>query len=368
MPPRTALTHHLLFAALAAACLVHTTRAADVKIGPASAAVLTPDSKTVIVAVPDEGAILYFDAETEKQVKKVELDFQPNALAVQGKSLFASTKGSGTIHVLDPETGKEAREIKIPGEPIRSLACHPTKGLLYATNRSNEVYAVDPGNGKVTKTKARGQMIVVDQSEGKFVYTGVQSPISDHLVVEEGPDNRVRVSLATANERALMLKFAAEGADLKLVAYQDNAALNGKALALSADGKRIAMAGGGGWVSRTDGRYNYGIAVFETSDLKTMAGEVGCGAYPYSVSFHPVLNMGVAVKGGNDLIVFNGKSLARKELIKAPRGEPGLILYAAQGTKLVQLVNSGVDSVVSFHPLKLSEQDREILKAAYRGK
>ena len=121
-------------------------------------------------------------------------------------------------------------------------------------------------------------------------------------------------------------------------------------------------------MSKTTGKYNYGIAVFETEDLKTMVGEVECGAYPYSISFHPILNIGIAVKRENELIVFNGKSLAKKQSIKAPGGEPALVLYALEGTKLVQHVNSGVESIISFHALQLSEQDKEALKAAYQKK
>ena len=280
MSLRTALSRQLLLAALVAACLAHTTRAGEVKIPTAEGAVVTPDTKTVVLALPGEGALLYYSAETEKEVKKVELDFKPLALAVQGKLLFASTKGAATVHVLDLDSGKEKKEIKIPGEPILNLACHPTKGMLYATNSSDEVYAIDIEKGKATKTKARGQMIVVDQKDGKFVYTGIQKSIRDQLYVEVGPDRTAKISLDLVDARALILKFAVDGAALKLAAVQDNAALNGKALALSADGKRIAMAGGGGWVSRTKEKFNYGVAVFETADLKTMAGEVECGAYP----------------------------------------------------------------------------------------
>ena len=362
------LSRHLLTAALLAACLAHTTRAAEVKLPPTSGVVLTPDTKTIIAAVTGDGAIVYIGVETEKMIKKVELDFKPVAMAVQGKSLFVSTKGSATIHVLDLDTGKEQKEIKIPGEPVVNLACHATKGLLYATNSSDEVYAVDAEKGKATMTKARGQMILVDQKDGKFVYTGIQKPIRDKLVIEQGPNETATVSLMTTGARALILKFAVDGTGLKLAAAQDNAALNGKVLALSPDGKRIAMAGGGGWVSKTTGKYNYGIAVFETEDLKTMVGEVECGAYPYSISFHPILNIGIAVKRENELIVFNGKSLAKKQSIKAPGGEPALVLYALEGTKLVQHVNSGVESIISFHALQLSEQDKEALKAAYQKK
>ena len=190
MPYRRSVFFLILLVATAAP-----TDAAPVELGPVGGVVVSADTKTVIVSSPADGVLRYYDAESEKEVKKVEVDFQPLALALQGKRLFASTKGAAVVHVLDSATGKETKTIKIPGEPIVELACHPTKGLLYATNSADEVYSIDPETGKTTKTKARGQRIVVDPKEGKFVYTGIQKPIKDQLMVEEGDGKRVRLSL-----------------------------------------------------------------------------------------------------------------------------------------------------------------------------
>jgi hypothetical protein len=49
-------------------------------------------------------------------------------------------------------------------------------------------------------------------------------------------------------------------------------------------------------------------------------------------------------------------------------GGPALVLYAAQGTKLVHLASSEVNSLVSFYPLALNDQDKEALNAAYPKK
>jgi sugar lactone lactonase YvrE len=175
----------LLLAALVGAGSTHAAHPADVKIASATSAVLTPDTKTLIFATPNDGAIVYVSAETERELKKVELDFKPSSMAVQGKNLFVSAQGSGTIHVLDVDSGKESTEVKIPGEPVVSLACHQSKGLSYATNLSDEVFAIDPEKGKATKTKAVEKMIVVDPNDGKLGYTGIQKTIRDQLVLEE---------------------------------------------------------------------------------------------------------------------------------------------------------------------------------------
>jgi hypothetical protein len=283
--------------------------------------------------------------------------------------VFAGTKGAGTVHVLDAASGKEIKEIRMPGEPVVALGCHRSHGLVYAVNLNNEVFAIDPEKGAVTKTKAKGQLLAVDTNGGKYVYTGIQKPIKDQLVFEEQPGRRFRVSLAQANLRAIMLKYEITGTDLKLVAANDNAAVNGRSLGLSGDGKRIAMAGGG-WRSKTDPRANYAVAVFDTTDLQTLVGQVETGAYPVAVAFHPVLNLGAAYRDGQpgEVTIFNSKSCAKRDTIKVQKGAtPSILAFGGEGTKLVfipQPKGPGGDtqSIIEFFPLRLRDQDREALK------
>ena len=69
--------------------------------------------------------------------------------------LFAVAKGSAVVHVLEAASGKEVKQIRVPGEPLQSLACHPRKGqLLYGANLNDEVYAIDTEKETATKTKA----------------------------------------------------------------------------------------------------------------------------------------------------------------------------------------------------------------------
>jgi len=103
------------------------------------------------------------------------------------------------------------------------------------------------------------------------------------------------------------LKYKIDGADLTLVAANDNAAVNGRGMAVSGDGKQVAMAGGGGWRSTNDPRANYAIAVFETAKMKGLNGQVETGAYPNNVAFDPVLNLGAAFNT-KEFILFNAKS------------------------------------------------------------
>jgi hypothetical protein len=359
---------------LLAASLAHGQAAFRVK-GVGGAA-LAPDGKTLAVSVPHQATLIFYDTADDKELRRVEVDFQPSHLAFQGDRLFVAAKGSSAVHVLDASAGKERREsgkdqgaVKLPGEPVIALACHPTKGLLYAVNASNEVFAVDPDKGEAKKTKAKGQLIAVDPADGKAVYTGIQKPIEDKLVLEKGPDGKVVVSLAQANLRAVMLKYAVEGDDLTLAAANDNAAVNGSALAVSGDGQHVAMSGGGGWRSRTERKFNYAVAVFETGDMQSMQGLAETGPYPSGVAFHPALPY-LAVYNRAEVALFGAKALTKKQSFKLQKAAASAWLaFGARGTKLICIGSVGApadhECVIEFLPLTLTDQDRDALKAAY---
>ena len=63
--------------------------------------VMTTDNIALIVSVPSKGELVYFDTVNDKEAKRVEVDFQPTALALQGQTLFAASKGSSEIYALN---------------------------------------------------------------------------------------------------------------------------------------------------------------------------------------------------------------------------------------------------------------------------
>jgi DNA-binding beta-propeller fold protein YncE len=347
-------------------------KAATLNFPRIEGAVMTPDGKTLIVSLPTEGTLVYIDTLAGKEQKKVEVDFQPSALAIQGDRLFAATQGAPRIHVIDVATGKAAKSIQLPGAPIQALGCHPAKGLLYATNAKHEVYAINPADGKFERTGAKGQLLVVDPAEGKYVYTGIQKPIQDVVIVKEGPNNTVRISLGSANLFAVMLKYEVADMDLRAVAANDTAAVNGRAMAVSADGKRIAMAGGGGYRTRNDPRANYSIAVFDTGNMKDLQGQVSTGAYPNGIAFHPHLNYGAAFRSGKDVILFRDKSFIKKATFTASQdcaNAGAIMLFGGQGTQVIYISQAppafAKESVVDIFTLPLTEEDRATLRKAY---
>ncbi len=342
-------------------------------LAPVGGIVMAADNRTMIVAVPSEGKLVYFDTITEKELKQTEVDFQPTLLAIQGNKLFAAVKGSPKIMVLDAKTAKVLKEIAIPGEPWFSLGCHPAKGLLYGVNLKHEVFSIDPDKGTHHKTKAKGQLLAVPAGGDKYIYTGIQKPIRDVLVIEKGGGDRLKLSLVQANTRALMLKYEIDGSELKLVAANDNAAVNGRGMAVSADGKLIAMAGGGGWRSKTDPRANYAVAVFDSTNMDTLHGQVETGPYPSHIAFHPVLKMGAA-HNSKDVILFNSKSLVKKKNFPTSDSSfnhSGYLLFGGRGTKVIYCsynapINKG--SVLQIFSLPLTQEEEGLLIKAYPEK
>ncbi len=333
---------------------------------------MTPDNATIIIAFAPKAQLVYLDTVAEKEIKRVTLDFQPTALALQGKKLFAATKGSAIIHVLNAENGEEQKAIQLGGEPVRQLACHPNQGAVFASNSANEIFAIDPESGNVTKTVARGGFLAVDPAEGKVLYAGTQKPIRDQMEVRGGPGGSLRITFDQTGRRATLLKYAVSGHDLELVSGNDNAVINGKAVRVTPDGKDVGVVGPGGWVSKTDRRRHYVVPIYSSDNLTNMRGQVETDASPTDLAFHPVLNLGVADRNTILLFLFNTKSLAEVKSYPVPGGfvgmsDPVLLTFGGRGRKVIYWYpgKGGKGQGLNFFPLELSPKDNSALEKAY---
>lgn len=334
--------------------------------------VVLQDNKTLVLSVPSAGQLLYYDTVANKELKNVDVEFQPAAMALQGDKLFVANKGTATIHVVDAASGKSSKEIKISGsDPIQKLACFPGKGPLYATTEALDVYAIEPMTGKATKTKASGQEIVVDPAGGKFVYTSVYNSAKDKLLVQELPGKSFTIRLVKGQTTNLLLKYQVEGAELKLVAANHNAGSGGPWFSVSRDGKRIAMSGPYRGGPKGKG-LNFNITVFETSDLTTPAGTLEHSAFPRAIAFHPRLDLVATIESGNPkkAVVFNAKSNAKKGSFDVPNlsSFPFRVLFGGEGTKLISAVGmlkSGRQEAavaITLHELTLTADQKAQLK------
>lgn len=346
----------------------------EVALPPLGGWALASDGLTLAVSIPSEGALAWFDTESGRETRRVRTDFRPGSLVFQDKTLFVSAVGSSLVYGLEASSGKVLKEIKVPGEPIVFLAAHASKGPLFASNAREEVVVIEPSGGSVKKTTARGRFLAVDPKSGAFLYTGRTSPNEFDVEVEKNADGSSTWYFDNWGYRSMIRKYAIGSAGLKQVAVNDNTAVNGRAMHLSPDGARIAMAGGGGWRGKRGGGGGYTIAVYDAADATTMLGQVDLGAYPENIAFHPVLNVGAALKSEGELHLFNAKSLvtfSKQSISGAPRGfnEPGWLTFGGRGTRLVywQMGASyeGKPGKLYFIPLELTRADRDLLQKAY---
>lgn len=333
--------------------------------------VISPDGKTLVVSDPAEAQLIYFDTRKEKEIRRVEVDFQPNLLAFHRGSIVASSKGSSVIRVLNAKNGEIKKEIRTGSEAIVDLACHPKKGHVYASNSKYEILFIDIEKDKATTTNAKGHFLAVDPTAGEYLYAGIQPRNPRELKVEiseEGDTTTFRFFRDTWGARAAMMRYQVKGQRLKLLETQDNAAVNGRTMHLTPDGKRIMMIGGGGWRPKTEGTGGgYITAIFRSGNLDERVGQIPSGS---NVIFHPILKMGIINDGGMQLKPFRDKAYVLKPAIVLdekfePSYEPSpLLTFCDKGRKVAIWNGSDINQRKGLHiiPLPLTEQEKKKLR------
>jgi hypothetical protein len=332
--------------------------------------VVTPDLVTLIVSLPESAQLVFFDTVTNVEQKRIDMDFKPGAMAIQGGTLFVASHDGSGIYGLDLQTGAVKSEFTLPANSIAHVACHSEKGLLYASTADLSVFSVDPADGSVTKTAATGTFLAVDPVNGMTVYTGAQPRQSGVVLIIKEEDDVIRLIWDRWGCRAAILKCAVKGKQLKVETIQDNAACNGWQMHLTPDGKRIMIIGGGGWRPPAEGGTGggYVTAVFKSDNVKSMAGQAPHGS---GIIFHPLLNFGVTNQLGRSLAIFNAKSLAKTKEYQVAAGadQRSLVLaFGGKGTKVLLWNGANPASKTEglhFLPLELTKQDRSSLEQAY---
>jgi hypothetical protein len=330
--------------------------------GVSGAAVLA-DGRTLVVSLASKTALVYFDTTTGKEVKRVPLEFIPSCLAVQGDKLIAAARASSLVHVLEAASAKELRTIRVPGDPIRSLCCRPTKGYVYAATAADDIVAISIRSGRTIKTEAKGQILAIDR-DGNHLYAGILRPGQDAVVVQRvGPD-RFRVSSSRTNSSGGLMQYRVDEEQLHLVEANEKGPRFGRDIAVSPDGKMVAVAGGG--FIAADGMREPGLPILDTGDMKTVLGTVETGQSATGVAFHPTLDMGVAANGG-DLIVFSTKSFGKKDSFKTRQAGPAVFLaFGGKGRTIIYCPlthgsHGDSDSVLEIFPLELTDKEKQTL-------
>ena len=333
--------------------------------------VMLPDGVTLIVSQPNKGQLVFFDTIEEKETHRWELDFKPMAMVVQGDTLFVGVQGASVVHALDLKSGQSKREILLGGDAVANLACHPSKGLIYASTETLQIYSIDPRDGSATKTNAMGNFLVIDPVNASAVFTGTSPPRDEEEIIIKGlPGNRIKIYWDQWGTRAFILKYAVEGRNLRLVSSQKNAAVNAYTLNITPDGKKVMMTSGGGWRPPVEGGTGGGYicAAFSSDNLDSRVGEAPSGT---NMAFHPVLNLAVLNHAGRDIEFFNPKSLVgMKKFSVAPGADarPFLITFGGKGTKVILWNGDNTANPregLHFLPIELTNAERAELQKAY---
>ena len=104
-----------------------------------------------------------------------------------------------------------------------------------------------------------------------------------------------------------------------------------------------------------------------TADMQSMIGQVELGAYPQTVVFHPVLNVGTALRhGGTDVTIklFKASALTDRQTIKLTDRHPAPVIshrlvFGGEGDTLVHHYRD----TMTFIPFDLSDEERALMEA-----
>jgi S1-C subfamily serine protease len=305
------------------------------------------DNSTLVVSLTSKTELVFFDTLAGKESKRVTVEFQPTQIAWSGNVLFVAQKGSGIVHLIDANSGKELAAGNA-SSAVRNLAV--VKGICFASTSDREVYAIG-AKGKSTKTSAQGTFVAADP-KGAFVYTCIDGRATTDVYKYkvEGP------ILTNTN-----VSFRSLRASL----------INVQAIGVSADGKQFGVVAGGGW-SDLERKRHYSVPLYSTEDMKSQLGEMETGAYPCGMASHPVLPLVLACTG-KEGAVFSAKSYAASQKFAAPQQTPGaaapsVLAFVGRGQKLAWGTSSGDAGVLKFYDLQLTKEQQAELNKGFSRK
>lgn len=277
-----------------------------------------------------------------QEVRRVELPCAVTTVDAAGTCLYAARSELAGFVQMDLD-GKLVRTYELP-DLVSSLAVCPITRQAFVAMK-NSIQSVDLETGKCTQTELVGQVLSIDPRR-KLVYAtyydeeqdkdGLRMALMNNRPVFYGPVGR---SLRGPN--LIMKALYRKGGTATIATIRLDAAVEGRTMDVSLDGRWITVTGTGGYHGPgTIG--GAGTAVLCVDALDRLEGFYPIDEYPQSATFSPGCEQ-LAVASSQELRVYN---LGRSETPFVHKGSyapplcwsgDGSLLVAATSTTGVHL-------------------------------
>lgn len=156
--------------------------------------VFTQDSKYVLVTNNEDNNISVIDAKTYKLINNISVGKGPHGFRVSKDSKFAyvANLGEDTVSVVDIENNKELRKIKVGKAPVTTAVTSDGRTLTVTSNAENTLAMIDLTTDKIEKIAVGvGPAQVYIGPDDKYAFVANQG-------TEESPSSTVsKIELAT---------------------------------------------------------------------------------------------------------------------------------------------------------------------------
>jgi WD40 repeat protein len=316
--------------------------------GEAPGMAFTPDGKALAVAMTEfkeqksiTSSLKIWDVASGKETGEIKgpegVPMSAVAFAPDGKVLAFGAVNN--VHLCEPDTGKELRQIKVP-DGVASLVFAPDGKALAVRGRSQQVRLWDTETGK--ELYQLGETAPV-QPGGAVAFVLVASAAPETRNLAFSPDGK---RIATASGSTVRLWDAATGKELPLTDGHQGALT---AVALSADGKTVVSWG----ADRT-------IRRWEAATGKAL-GSFGVPPGTTSVSLSP--DGGTVALANTDSSIRLVETATGKELHKlaGPPNGTGALAFAPDGKVLAA---RGGDNAIRLYDVARGSELRPITAQA----
>ena len=156
--------------------------------------VFTEDGKYVLVTNNEDNNVSVIDAKTYKLINNISVGKGPHGFRISKDSKFAyvANMGEDTVSVVDIENNKELRKIKVGKTPVTTAVTNDGKTLMVTINAENTLAIIDLATDKVEKIAVGvGPAQVYIGTDDKYAFVANQGS-------KESPSSTVsKVELAT---------------------------------------------------------------------------------------------------------------------------------------------------------------------------